>query len=63
MFYDALQSPFPDLVFTANASAAVESREIRLEGHLLDSGLLDRALDSVVEGAGSFQILEFNLGR
>ena len=47
----------------AQPLAAVESREITLEGHLLDSGLLDRALDSVVEGAGSFQILEFNLGR
>ena len=47
----------------AQARATVESREITLQGHLLDSGLLDRALDSVVEGAGSFQILEFNLGR
>ena len=43
--------------------AAVESREIRLEGHLLDSGLLDKALDLIVDGSGSFQILEFNLGR
>ena len=43
--------------------ATVESREVRLDGHLLDSGLLDRALDLIVEGAGSFQILEFNLGR
>ncbi len=43
--------------------ATVEHREIRLEGHLLDSGLLDRALDVIVEGAGSFQILEFNLGK
>lgn len=41
----------------------VESREIRLDGHLLDSGLLDRALDLIVEGSGSFQILEFNLGK
>ena len=41
----------------------VESREITLAGHLLDSGLLDRALDIIVEGAGSFQILEFNLGK
>ena len=45
------------------ALATVESREIRLEGHLLDSGLLDKALDLIVEGAGSFQILEFNLGK
>ncbi len=41
----------------------VESREVRLQGHLLDSGLLDKALDLVVDGAGSFQILEFNLGK
>ena len=45
------------------ALAAVESREFNLEGHLLESGLLDRALDIVVDGAGSFQILEFNLGK
>ena len=45
------------------ALAAVESREFRLEGHLLDSGLLDKALDLIVDGAGSFQILEFNLGK
>ena len=43
--------------------AAVESREVRLEGHLLDSGLLDKALDLIVDGAGAFQILEFNLGK
>ena len=47
----------------ARAIAAVESREITLDGHLLDSGLLDRVLDAIVEGAGSFQILEFNLGK
>lgn len=47
----------------ARALAAVESREITLEGHLLDSGMLDRVLDAIVEGAGSFQILEFNLGK
>ena len=45
------------------ARAAVETREFRLEGHLLDSGLLDKALDLIVDGAGSFQILEFNLGK
>lgn len=45
------------------ALATVASREVKLEGHLLEAGLLDRALDIVVDGAGSFQILEFNLGR
>src|SRR6185503_20110372 len=45
------------------ASATVESRLIELRGHLLDSGLLDRALDATVESGGSFQIVEFNLGK
>ncbi|MUL36037.1 TIGR00300 family protein [Gloeocapsopsis dulcis] len=46
---------------TANAS--VESRTIRLEGHLLDTGLINRALDLIIENSGSFQVLKFNLGE
>lgn len=46
-----------------HASAAVESRVIRLEGHLLDAGLINQALDLIVEGGGSFQVLNFNLGE
>jgi lysine-ketoglutarate reductase/saccharopine dehydrogenase-like protein (TIGR00300 family) len=45
------------------AATTVQSRQIRLEGHLLDSGLLDRALDVIVDGGGSFRILEFQLGQ
>ena len=45
-----------------HATATVESRIIRMEGHLLDSGLINRALDLVVENGGSFQVLNFNLG-
>lgn len=45
-----------------HASATIESRTIRMEGHLLDSGLINRALDVVVEAGGSFQVLNFNLG-
>jgi lysine-ketoglutarate reductase/saccharopine dehydrogenase-like protein (TIGR00300 family) len=45
------------------AAAAVESRTIHLEGHLLDSGLINQALDLIVEGGGSFQVLSFNLGE
>lgn len=40
----------------------VEARTIRLEGHLLDSGLVNRALDTVVSSGGSFQVLRFDLG-
>ena len=46
-----------------HANVSVESRTIRLEGHLLDSGLINRALDLVVESGGSFQVLNFNLGE
>ncbi|HIK55417.1 MAG TPA: TIGR00300 family protein [Synechococcales cyanobacterium M55_K2018_004] len=46
-----------------HAAAAVESRVIHLEGHLLDSGLINRALDLIVEGGGSFQVLNFRLGE
>nr|WP_290226535.1 TIGR00300 family protein [Trichocoleus desertorum] len=46
-----------------HALATVESRVIRLDGHLLDSGLINRALDLIVEAGGSFQVLNFNLGE
>ncbi len=45
-----------------HANVSVESRTIRLEGHLLDSGLINRALDLIVDNGGSFQVLNFNLG-
>jgi len=47
----------------SKAVSSVCSRELRLEGHLLDSGLLDRALELTVQSGGSFQILHFNLGK
>jgi lysine-ketoglutarate reductase/saccharopine dehydrogenase-like protein (TIGR00300 family) len=47
----------------AKASSSVQSRELKLDGHLLDSGLMDRALELTVQSGGSFQILHFNLGK
>jgi lysine-ketoglutarate reductase/saccharopine dehydrogenase-like protein (TIGR00300 family) len=47
----------------AQAHTEIASRVLRLEGHLLDSGLLDRALELTVENGGSFQILNFQLGK
>ncbi|MEO0457635.1 MAG: TIGR00300 family protein [Cyanobacteria bacterium P01_A01_bin.114] len=44
------------------APATLESRTVALEGHLLDSGLINRALDVIVEAGGSFQVLSFDLG-
>ncbi|MBH8575218.1 TIGR00300 family protein [Nostocaceae cyanobacterium CENA369] len=46
-----------------HANVSVESRIIRIEGHLLDSGLINRALDLIVDAGGSFQVLNFDLGE
>jgi lysine-ketoglutarate reductase/saccharopine dehydrogenase-like protein (TIGR00300 family) len=45
------------------AKLPVETRQIELVGHLLDSGLMNRALDRVVGLGGSFQVLKFELGE
>lgn len=46
-----------------HAAFQVESRTVRLEGHLLDAGLINQALDLIVDGGGSFQVLKFDLGE
>ncbi len=46
-----------------HANVSVESRILRLEGHLLDTGLINRALDLIVDNGGSFQVLNFSLGE
>ena len=68
----------PRLVTATGAGAGIETAEglerqgrtlptltrtIRLQGHLLDSGLINRALDRIVAGGGSFQVLDFALGQ
>ena len=45
-----------------HANIPVESRVIRMEGHLLDAGIMNKALDLIVENGGSFKVLNFNLG-
>ncbi len=46
----------------APKTSTIQSRVVHLEGHLLDSGIINRALDTVVSGGGSFQVLSFDLG-
>lgn len=46
-----------------HANVSVESRIIRMEGHLLDAGLINHALDLIIDAGGSFQVLNFNLGE
>ncbi len=55
-----LTEPLPP---SARAGTSVHSRALKLEGHLLDSGLLERTLDLTVQSGGSFQILHFQLGK
>ncbi len=43
--------------------STVQNRTIKLEGHLLDSGLVNQALDTIVAGGGSFQVANFKLGE
>jgi N-dimethylarginine dimethylaminohydrolase len=43
--------------------ATVLSRTVTLQGHLVDSDLLTRAVDCIVDNGGSFQILKFQLGE
>ncbi|ACK66743.1 LOR/SDH bifunctional protein conserved domain protein [Rippkaea orientalis PCC 8801] len=45
-----------------HANVPIESRIIQLEGHLLDAGLMNTALDLIVENGGSFKVMNFNLG-
>ncbi|MEB3233077.1 MAG: TIGR00300 family protein [Leptolyngbyaceae bacterium] len=44
-------------------SSTIQNRVVHLEGHLLDSGLINKVLDTIVSTGGSFQVLNFNLGR
>jgi lysine-ketoglutarate reductase/saccharopine dehydrogenase-like protein (TIGR00300 family) len=46
-----------------HAKAEIESCVVEMEGHLLDSRLLDNALDCIVNLGGSFQVLQFRLGE
>ncbi len=41
----------------------MKSQEIKLEGHIIDSFLLPKVLDAIMEDGGDFEILEFNIGK
>jgi lysine-ketoglutarate reductase/saccharopine dehydrogenase-like protein (TIGR00300 family) len=45
-----------------HANEPLESRTVRMQGHLLDAGIMNRALDLVIENGGSFKVLNFELG-
>lgn len=41
----------------------VESQEIELEGHIIDSGIMTQLFDKVMDMGGNFEILSFNVGK
>ena len=51
------------IISDRHATVQIESRTVRMEGHLLDAGLINQALDLIVEGGGSFKVQQFNLGE
>ena len=40
-----------------------ETREIELDGHIIDSGIMEHVLDSILDMGGDFEILEFTVGK
>lgn len=38
-------------------------KEVEFEGHLIDSLILSKALDTILDLEGEFEILEFRVGR
>lgn len=54
-----MTEPRPD----SPQASSIQSRVVHLEGHLLDSGLVNQVLDTIVAGGGSFQVLNFHLGE
>jgi len=40
-----------------------DSREIELDGHIIDSGMMEQVLDSILDMGGDFEILEFDIGK
>jgi lysine-ketoglutarate reductase/saccharopine dehydrogenase-like protein (TIGR00300 family) len=39
------------------------SREIELEGHIIDSGIMTKIFDKIMDMGGNFEILIFNIGK
>ncbi len=37
--------------------------EIELEGHIIDSGIMTRVFDKIMDMGGNFEIIEFNVGK
>ena len=43
--------------------AAMATETVKMEGHLIDSDILRRAMSRIVEGGGTFEVQEFRVGK
>ena len=48
---------------TKDLCTMVESQEIELQGHIIDSGIMTQLFDRVMEMGGNFEILVFDIGK
>jgi lysine-ketoglutarate reductase/saccharopine dehydrogenase-like protein (TIGR00300 family) len=46
-----------------DSRVAIHEQIVEAKGHLIDSGIMSRILDRIIEGKCSFQIEEFNVGK
>src|SRR5215831_2281114 len=56
------------IIHTYHMIPAMKTREpatevVEAEGHLIDSQLLNVIFDTVIKGNGSFEVLQFTIGR
>lgn len=51
------------IVQVAPTRTPLERCIVHLHGHLLSSGLMNKALDLIIDRGGSFQVLDFQLGK
>jgi lysine-ketoglutarate reductase/saccharopine dehydrogenase-like protein (TIGR00300 family) len=58
----ALHLTHPPAAPAATDGSGVRDRLIEVQGHLLDTGLMNRLLDGITEGGGSFEIERFQPG-
>lgn len=58
-----LQLEQPAFARTAPPSSTIRAADVTLAGHLLDAGLLRRALDHISDGSGSFRVDALDLAE
>ncbi len=51
------------MIIAQDLYTMVESQEIELQGHIIDSGIMTQLFDRVMDMGGNFEILAFDIGK